>query len=108
MDELAKIFKALSDKNRLAIFKTIREGFDCCTVQPDGTIEQNGNTVSEIAAEFDLSQPGNFISNFEPLTREQVAEMAEYVVDFDAFSSPMQFGPQIRIPVSLPMSISCS
>jgi len=55
MDELAKIFKALSDKNRLAIFRTIREGFDCCTVQPNGSLEQNGNTVSEIAAEFDLS-----------------------------------------------------
>jgi len=54
-DELAKIFKALSDKNRLAIFKTIREGFDCCTVLPDGSLEQSGNTVSEIAAEFDLS-----------------------------------------------------
>jgi hypothetical protein len=41
-------------------------------------------------AESDLSQPGNFISNFEPLTRNQVLEMAKYVVDFDAFSQPMQ------------------
>ncbi|QEG36763.1 hypothetical protein Pr1d_40990 [Bythopirellula goksoeyrii] len=41
-------------------------------------------------AEFDLSQPGNFISNFEPLTLKQVSEMAKYVVDFDAFSQPMQ------------------
>jgi hypothetical protein len=41
-------------------------------------------------AELDLSQPGNFISNFEPLTHAQVAEMAKYVVDFDAFSEPMQ------------------
>ena len=41
-------------------------------------------------AEFDLSQPGNFISNFEPLTLNQVSEMAKYVVDFDAFSQPMQ------------------
>jgi phosphoenolpyruvate carboxykinase (diphosphate) len=40
--------------------------------------------------EFDLSQPGNFISNFEPLTHEQVADMSEFVVDFDAFSRPMQ------------------
>ena len=55
MDGLAQIFKALSDKNRLAIFQTIREGFDCCTVLPDGSLERNVNTVSEIAAEFDLS-----------------------------------------------------
>ena len=41
-------------------------------------------------AEYDLAQPGNFISNFEPLTQDDVAEMAEYVVDFDAFSPPMQ------------------
>ncbi|MCH9724507.1 MAG: hypothetical protein K0U86_06340 [Planctomycetes bacterium] len=40
--------------------------------------------------EADLSRPGNFISNFEPLTNQQVREMSKYVVDFDAFSSPMQ------------------
>jgi ArsR family transcriptional regulator len=55
MNELAQIFKALSDGNRLAIFQTIREGFECCTVLPDGSLEHTGNTVSEIAADFDLS-----------------------------------------------------
>lgn len=55
MDNLAQIFKALSDTNRLAIFQTIREGFECCTVLPDGSLERSGNTVSEIAAQFDLS-----------------------------------------------------
>ncbi len=40
--------------------------------------------------ESDLSRPGNFISNFEPLTNQQVREMSKYVVDFDAFSAPMQ------------------
>ena len=40
--------------------------------------------------EADLSRPGNFISNFEPLTNQQVREMSKYVVDFDAFSAPMQ------------------
>ena len=55
MDSLAQIFKALSDKNRLAIFQTIRKGFECCTVLPNGTLERTGNTVSEIAADFDLS-----------------------------------------------------
>ena len=54
MDDLALIFKALSDKNRLAIFQTIRSGFECCKVLPDGSMEPV-NTVSEIASEFDLS-----------------------------------------------------
>ncbi|MFK7778903.1 MAG: hypothetical protein QM501_12420, partial [Gimesia sp.] len=40
--------------------------------------------------EADLSCPGNFISNFEPLTNQQVRDMSKYVVDFDAFSAPMQ------------------
>jgi ArsR family transcriptional regulator len=55
MDDLARIFKALSDRNRLAIFETIREGFECCEVLPDGNSERSGNTVSDIAAEFELS-----------------------------------------------------
>jgi ArsR family transcriptional regulator len=55
LDELARIFKALSDGNRLAIFQRVRTGFECCRVLNDGSLEQSGNTVSEIAAEFDLS-----------------------------------------------------
>jgi len=41
-------------------------------------------------AEADLAGPANFISNFEPLTKNDVKRMAEYVADFDAFSLPMQ------------------
>lgn len=41
-------------------------------------------------AEADLAGPDNFISNFEPLTKEDVERMVEYVADFDAFSQPMQ------------------
>jgi ArsR family transcriptional regulator len=55
MDDLARKFKALSDANRLAIFERIRAGFECCTIRADGALEETGNTVSEIAAEFDLS-----------------------------------------------------
>ncbi|MBC8356470.1 MAG: hypothetical protein H8E66_31200 [Planctomycetes bacterium] len=40
--------------------------------------------------EADLTRPDNFLSNYEPLTRGDVEEMTEYVVDFDAFSPPMQ------------------
>ncbi|MBW3596332.1 MAG: hypothetical protein KY475_03545, partial [Planctomycetes bacterium] len=42
-------------------------------------------------AEADLARSDvNFISNFEPLTRADVAEMMEKVVDFDAFTPPMK------------------
>ncbi|MCA8983447.1 MAG: hypothetical protein KDA76_06790 [Planctomycetaceae bacterium] len=41
-------------------------------------------------AEADLAGPDNFVSNFEPLTKDDVRRMAEYVADFDAFSPPMQ------------------
>lgn len=41
-------------------------------------------------AEADLAGPDNFVSNFEPLTKQDVERMAEYVADFDAFSDPMQ------------------
>lgn len=42
-------------------------------------------------AEADLAREGmNFISNFEPLTRADVQEMMDKVVDFDAFTPPMK------------------
>lgn len=42
-------------------------------------------------AESDLAQRDvNFISNFEPLTQETVKEMMAKVIDFDAFTPPMQ------------------
>lgn len=42
-------------------------------------------------AEADLARRGvNFVSNFEPLRREQVVDMMEKVVDFDAFTPPMK------------------
>ncbi|MEZ6099476.1 MAG: hypothetical protein R3E01_10930 [Pirellulaceae bacterium] len=54
--------------------------------RPDDAIHRG----FDVQAEADLAGPNNFISNFEPLTREDVARMAEYVADFDAFSPPMQ------------------
>jgi hypothetical protein len=42
-------------------------------------------------AEADLAREDlNFISNFEPITKQQVHEMLEKVVDFDAFTPPMK------------------
>ena len=35
-------------------------------------------------------RPGTFLSNYEPLTREQVRAMVDHVVVFDRFTAPMQ------------------
>ncbi|MFT3942546.1 MAG: hypothetical protein QM705_01785 [Ancrocorticia sp.] len=40
--------------------------------------------------ERDLSEPGSFISNFEPLTRTDAREMRDDAVKFSQFSDPMQ------------------
>jgi hypothetical protein len=42
-------------------------------------------------AEADMARKNvNFISNFEPLSRDDVADMLNKVVDFDAFTPPMK------------------
>lgn len=41
-------------------------------------------------AEADLSEPGNFISNFEPLNVEQVRAIRDHEVDFDLYTEPMK------------------
>ncbi len=40
--------------------------------------------------ESDMSRADNFISNFEPLTRQNAADMVERVTEFDRFTPPMQ------------------
>jgi len=41
-------------------------------------------------AEIDISTPGVFLSNFEPLTRPQVRELVDRIVEFDEYSPPMK------------------
>ncbi|MCA8991981.1 MAG: hypothetical protein KDA88_08380 [Planctomycetaceae bacterium] len=42
-------------------------------------------------AEADLARRDvNFVSNYEPISRDEVLEMRQKVVDFDAFTKPMQ------------------
>ncbi|KAA5540227.1 hypothetical protein FYK55_21570 [Roseiconus nitratireducens] len=40
--------------------------------------------------EWDLSQPANFISNFEPLSTEDVAEVVQDAIEFDRYTTPMK------------------
>ena len=40
--------------------------------------------------ESDLARPGNFISNFEPLTKAQVQDIVRDVIGFDQYTQPMK------------------
>ena len=40
--------------------------------------------------ELDFSRPGNFFSNYEPLSHDQALEIIENAVDFDRYTVPMQ------------------
>ncbi|MCC9605323.1 hypothetical protein LOC68_23530 [Blastopirellula sp. JC732] len=54
--------------------------------RPDDAVHRGLDKQTEL----DMSQPGNFISNFAPLSREDVAAMAEQIAEFDRFTAPMQ------------------
>ncbi len=41
-------------------------------------------------AELDLSSPNTFISNFEPLTREQVQEIKDDTIGFELYTQPVK------------------
>ena len=54
--------------------------------RPDDAIHRGLDKQTEA----DLTRPDNFLSNYEPLTRDDVDQMTKYVIDFDSFSPPMQ------------------
>ncbi len=41
-------------------------------------------------AEQDLSLPGNFLSNFEPLGAGEAREIVDHIVEFDKYTAPMK------------------
>lgn len=54
--------------------------------RPDDAIHRGLDTQTE----SDLSHAGNFVSNFEPLSSSDVAEILRDVIEFDRYSPPMQ------------------
>lgn len=50
--DMAKIFRALGDPSRLAIFELVR---DCCRPETGHSADDIRGSVSEIARQFDLS-----------------------------------------------------
>jgi len=54
--------------------------------RPDDAIHRGLDNQTE----WDLARPGNFISNFEPLSTSQVRGIVEDVIDFEKYTLPMQ------------------
>jgi len=54
--------------------------------RPDDAIHRGYDKQTEL----DLSEDGNFISNFEPLPREAALEMKRQIITFGQFTAPMQ------------------
>jgi len=54
--------------------------------RPDEAKERGFDKTTEL----DMSKPGNFISNFQPLTRDEVKTIAEDTIGFQKYTEPMQ------------------
>jgi hypothetical protein len=54
--------------------------------RPDDAIVRGIDTQ----AEEDIAGPGNFLSNFEPMTIDTARQIVEHVVEFDQYSEPMK------------------
>jgi hypothetical protein len=54
--------------------------------RPDDAVHRGLDKQTEL----DLSQPDNFISNFEPLRRADAQALVERAAEFDQFTQPMQ------------------
>lgn len=54
--------------------------------RPDDAVHRGLDQQTEL----ELSQKGNFISNFQPLDRSEVREIVDDVIEFDQFSKPMR------------------
>ena len=61
-------------------------------------------------AEYDLAQPGSFLSNYEPITRQEAKEMVEDAIRFDYFTEPMQklIRDFVEHPDKYPEYLACS
>ena len=54
--------------------------------RPDDAVHRGLDTQTE----WDLSRPGNFISNFEPLSTDKARDIVEDAIEFDKFSGPIE------------------
>jgi hypothetical protein len=54
--------------------------------RPDDAVHRGYDKQTE----FDFTQPGNFLSNYEPLTPSHARELLEDSIGFDKYTAPMQ------------------
>jgi phosphoenolpyruvate carboxykinase (diphosphate) len=54
--------------------------------RPDDAVYRGVDKI----AEADMSAPGNFLSNYEPLTIDDAKAMVEHVAQFDEYTEPMK------------------
>jgi hypothetical protein len=54
--------------------------------RPDEAIHRGADRQ----AEADIASPNTFLSNFEPLTRDEARRIVDHVVEFDRYSRPMK------------------
>src|SRR5208282_1828180 len=79
----------LNDLDREFKSESVKLVANCETLlfqRPDEAI----NPGVDHQAEADISSPGTFLSNYEPLTGAQVRALVDHVVEFDRYSDPMK------------------
>jgi len=72
--------------------------------RPDDCIYRGEDTQTEI----DLSVPGNFIANFEPLTSTDIKKIVQDVCNFELFSKPMQNFLKQSVSIAQDSYVVCS
>jgi hypothetical protein len=80
---------SLNDLDREFKSESVKLVANCETLlfqRPDEAI----NPGVDHQAEADISSPGTFLSNYEPLTGAQVRALVDHVVEFDRYTDPMK------------------
>jgi hypothetical protein len=80
---------SLNDLDREFKSESVKLVANCETLlfqRPDDAI----NPGVDHRAEADISSPGTFLSNYEPLTGAQVRALVDHVVEFDRYTDPMK------------------
>jgi hypothetical protein len=54
--------------------------------RPDDAVHRG----ADVQAELDIAAPGVFLSNFEPLTRDDARKLVEHISEFDKYTKPMK------------------
>jgi len=80
---------SLTDLDREYKNESVKLVANCETLlfqRPDDAIHPGADRQ----AEADIASPGTFLSNYEPLTTDQVRALVDHVVEFDRYTPPMK------------------